>query len=74
MMEEFTLYQKQRKLKPNYIPAPPYCREYESEFTSEEFKTTRLEVSDPGKILVLTESLMNNNTLDLEKKLNYYVS
>lgn len=63
---------RQRKPKPNLMPVPPYCRKSENEKCDKEYKPI-LEVSDPGKILLLTESLINISTIDLEKKLNVYV-
>lgn len=65
-------YKRERKPKPNLMPVPPYCRKYENEKSCKQYKPI-LEVSDPGKILLLTESLINVSTIELEKKLNIYV-
>lgn len=72
-MDSLTTYKLQRQLQPNPLPPPPYCKKFEHD-EPESPKVKGLDVSDPGKILLLVESLYHSNTHELEKKLNHYVS
>ncbi|KAF5286811.1 hypothetical protein FQR65_LT12432 [Abscondita terminalis] len=71
-MDDFHDYKRETKPTPNLLPVAPYCKKFEKQDEHNTIKNM-LEVSDPGKILLLTESLINMNTLDLEKKLNLYI-
>ncbi|KAK4879795.1 hypothetical protein RN001_007941 [Aquatica leii] len=71
-MDGFHTYKREKKPVPNLMPITPYCKNYTRD-EEKDLTKPMLEVSDPGKVLLLTESLINMNTLDLEKKLNSYI-
>ncbi|KAG5889012.1 hypothetical protein JTB14_033941 [Gonioctena quinquepunctata] len=56
-----------------FLP-PPYCKKLNSEDVyTEGFSVTKIEVSDPGKILHLCENLTDRTTKKLEVKINRYL-
>lgn len=75
-MDTLTTYKIPRRIKPDLLLLPPYCRRAEKDKSRDvlEMAQLRLEVSDPSKILSLCETLTDDNTRALEVKLNKYVS
>lgn len=75
-METVPCYKLRQKQKPNLFPPPEYCRLHEKRDPTrfEEHKLfTKLEVSDPGKLMGLCESLVHPTSQQLEAKINSYL-
>lgn len=67
---------------PDLFITPPYCKKIENHDESipeetrvdDEASVAKIEISNPGKILHLVESLTEGSTKRLEVKFNTYVS
>ncbi|XP_066261822.1 cGMP-dependent 3',5'-cyclic phosphodiesterase-like isoform X2 [Euwallacea similis] len=61
---------------PELFVTPPYCRKTGGDkdgLPSEEVSISKIEVSNPGKLLNLVEDLIDKSTKKLEAKLNKYL-
>lgn len=74
-MEYIPINKLPRKNRPCLMELPPYCRSTNRKIALERSAVpVKLEVSDPSKLLQFVESLKDNNSKSLEKKINKYVS
>lgn len=75
-METVPCYKQRRKPKPNLFPPPEYCRLHakpDPTCFEEHVRFAKLEVSDPGKLMGLCESLVQPTSQELEVKINSYL-
>lgn len=74
-MEYMPTYKIPKRFRQCLMDPPPYCRSTNRQLIlSRSTPPVTLEVSDPSKLLTFVESLKDNNSKGLEKRINKYVS
>ncbi|GJQ69872.1 hypothetical protein Trydic_g22418 [Trypoxylus dichotomus] len=73
-MEYTPTYKLPKKVRPCLMEPPPYCRSTSrAQALDLSASPVTLEVSDPSKLLSFVESLKDNNSKGLEKRINKYL-